>query len=750
MALLPVSPSRRGRSSGGNNKQDTAVAAAAQQNSPEEDSPLLFKPYRIDYKDLVDDTIFGTTFKPSFLRAVTDVGLVSITGIPFVTSSSGTTSSNDGDDAAANNKEETLSLLHDCALVSAATQELAFADGTRRLTMATHSIPGAGGMHKMQHGTGIDDKCTRFSEAANNFREVIADVTDIFALRLSSILQHDGSDNEGSMTSNDNEPLLTTQDGSYSFSTFHDVVKYGEHLEHFHSYQHVSETPEYNAAATKSPRTIDIHTDQGLFIAFTPGRFIDIHNPTVSNTAGGGFFIELQDGSQAMVAFDQHDDLVFMLGDGIHQIIKHKDGAYNKRTQLRATPHALIMPKHDLKYARVWYGRMVLPPRDAIHPDHKNKTFGDIRLGLIAASATVASNIVNSYDLDNINAASSLGCSSAMSVRNLHSQNQNCENDTMYCWFQCMNYTEFGVSHDICAEQDLDLACVNPRHQLYTGGHGDYYPACIDIDTAGNATAYPPLRDEPWDEELCTSDKLDIFKGESDYDHALTMGNATLLWSITDDSSAINGRFVFNGLFGWLAFGFANVGGNKNGMHGATVIMAHPGANYSAKEGLDLSLGPNINEYVVDPQQSSFRFWQTPVSESVVLDTNVTATERASYSGNTTSNKIYAVDTNDCFTAITFKASGIHDKVFTINGTGMDELIWAANAEDYFVGYHGPVNRGRFAVNWLNGEAAVNGVPVDNKKNERSAASKSMTSVGTRMMLGGATIFVLALSLYYV
>lgn len=700
----------------------------------DEDS-ILFSPYRMNYMDLVDDAAFDT-FKPSFLHALKSVGLVSITGIPFGASTCGDDDATPGNNKA-NNKEETLSLIHDCALVSAATQELDFPDGTRRLTMATHSIPGAGGMQKMQHSNGVDDdnKCIKFSHAADHFRKVNAEVTETFALRLSSILVHEvDRDYEGrNASSKQGEPLLATQDGSYSFSTLFDIVKYGEHLEHFHSYQRLHEAPlaeNNNGAAAAvhdgSPRTIDIHIDQGLFIAFTPGHFVDTLDPTVPHTVGSGFYIGLQDGSQVMVAFNQHDDLVFMLGDAINQI--------NKGSQLRATPHALIMPNHDVKDARVWYGRMVLPPHDVIHPQHNNKTFGDIRHELISASAAIAGkNNANSHDLDIIS-ASSLGCSSAMSVRNLHSQNQNCEHDTMYCWFQCMNYTQFGVSPDLCAEQGLDLACINPRHQLYTGGHGDYYPACIDIATAENATAYPPLRDEPWDGELCTSDKLDIFKGESEYDHVLTMGNATLLWSITvdDDETVVNGRFVFNGLFGWLAFGFANVGGNKNGMHGATVIMAHPGGNYSAKTGLDLSLGANIDEYVIDPQQSSFRFWQTPVS-------NIT--------------KTYSVEANECFTAITFKASGIHDKVFTLDGTGMDELIWAANAEDYFVGYHGPLNRGRFAVNWLNGEATVNGAPVENnrpKDEDSSDASKKQSTImtgaaGSTFLLG----IVLAVSLHY-
>jgi hypothetical protein len=156
------------------------------------------------------------------------------------------------------------------------------------------------------------------------------------------------------------------------------------------------------------------------------------------------------------------------------------------------------------------------------------------------------------------------------------------------------------------------------------------------------------------------------------------------MWSIVD--GGIRGRIAFNDLFGWLALGFAGPeGAAKNGMHGGEIIMALPGGNYSAVTGLDLSMEPNVNEYMIsdNPDESSFRFWATPV----------TATTRSS-SGST------SVSFTDCFTKMDFNISGIAGRAFNLTGT--DNLIWGANGVDYFAGYH-LANRARFLLNWSNG-----------------------------------------------
>lgn len=161
------------------------------------------------------------------------------------------------------------------------------------------------------------------------------------------------------------------------------------------------------------------------------------------------------------------------------------------------------------------------------------------------------------------------------------------------------------------------------------------------------------------------------------------------MWTVED--GAVKGRLAYNGLFGWIAFGFANVGGQKNGMHGATIVMALPGGNYSAFSGLDLSLEPTIDEYVIHPTESSFRYWSTPATD----DNAVAVAQRAA------GINMYDVETTECFTALTFQLSSINSKAFNL--TGSDELLWAANGVDYYVGYHGN-HRGRFSIDWPSSE----------------------------------------------
>ena len=108
-----------------------------------------------------------------------------------------------------------------------------------------------------------------------------------------------------------------------------------------------------------------MHTDQGLFIAFTPGMLTGTTKNDVSSM--GGFYIEQKDDSQAEVDFNP-SDIIIILGDGVDQFVNHglKDGV----PHLRVTPHTLTVSNHGKDQSRVWYGRMVLPLSGAVHPKH--------------------------------------------------------------------------------------------------------------------------------------------------------------------------------------------------------------------------------------------------------------------------------------------------------------------------------------------------------------------------------------------
>lgn len=312
-----------------------------------------------------------------------------------------------------------------------------------------------------------------------------------------------------------------------------------------------------------------------------------------------------------------------------------------------------------------------------------------------------------------------LGCSSSMAARKL--QETECTGDSIYCWSQCMNTTEYSVSDAICAAKGLDMRCINPRSQLYVEGHGDFYPACIDASTASNVTDYPPLENAPRSENECTLEAYQKFASNTLYENQVVVGKdaGTLSWTFVD--GILEGRLAFNGLFGWLAFGLSNTNTTDtlNGMLGASVIMALPGGNYSAADGLDLSVGNNINEYQIDPTATAFRHWSSPL----------TSTSRSAFT------KKYAVEANDCFTAITFKTDSINNIKF--NAMGKDQLLWAANGADYYAGYHG-ANRLRFSIDWSTSDvvdSSGNAMVVTKMKTADKSSTKGTNPFGSLLFL---------------
>ena len=96
----------------------------------------------------------------------------------------------------------------------------------------------------------------------------------------------------------------------------------------------------YRKESAAPEATIDLHTDQGLFIAFTPAmlRTAGAASADAPLDKESAFLVSLPDGSQARASFDA-DALVFMLGDGIHQILTPKlpAGSFSPRP----VPHAL-------------------------------------------------------------------------------------------------------------------------------------------------------------------------------------------------------------------------------------------------------------------------------------------------------------------------------------------------------------------------------------------------------------------------
>jgi len=554
-------------------------------------------------------------------------------------------------------RKETLLALRACVATSpsSAAKSHTFGDGTVRHTLAT--LTDAAGLRPLKAGT--SPPCVSLEAKSIAFRNLIDGVSRTFAHTFSKLVGAPPS------------PLLSTTDGAHSFRTISEVVEAGFQLEHFHAYFGASSTGEVDP-------TIGLHTDQGLFIAFTPAQLVDGAGAAASGSAGK-FHLQLRSGALVDVDLDPAT-LIFMLGDGVDQFVNPR--AHIK--PLRAAPHSMVMPRTDAHDAfRLWYGRMFLPPNTALHTQASGLSYGHIRQ--LSKDSASGEQIL------------SLGCSRGDDGRQLQwdQSEPQCASDEMYCWHRCMNLTEYGATADSCAAQGKRLLCVNPRDQITDGGHGDYFPKCSDSTQVETDYKDKPLPHSPRNETRCNADWEDFasttgYMASVPLDGSCSSGgwgapsyactNGRLMWSVS--SGILHAKVVYKGLFGWVALGLENPGGDHNGMNGAHIVLALPGptATFTPQDGLQLGT-PTVDQYVIDEDASAFRHWSTPAARRQLV--------AAGY------------ETNECFTSMSFSTDEISG--WKLNLSGTDSLIWGANGADSFVGYHGRPNRGKLTVDWALG-----------------------------------------------
>ena len=490
-------------------------------------------------------------------------------------------------------------------------------------------------------------------------------------------------------------------------------------MEHFHSYETMKLNSEFSPSfPAQEDTTIDMHLDQGLFLIFTPGRIYDPVKDRLSMARD--FFIQLPDQKvPVLVEFDANDDLVVLLGDGMNQYVNNRKSSSNN-FHLRAVPHSLsIQPNQQ---PRVWYGRMVLPPPSAVHPDH-GISFGEIRRAMIEENSS--SQAVPEASL------SHLGCSGGHATARQLEETM-CKSDSLMCWHRCMSLEEFDVSESICASQNLTLSCINPRGQLWDETHGDFYPGCIDPLTAIVATPFPEIDGYPRDVSVCSNESFAAFvdarqvSGGYENSASIADNTAAFLWSVIQTSeidgsnvalredasqSVIKGEVVVNSLFSWIAIG--SRGDEDFAMTGAHVLMAMNGGNYTANLGYDMSMDPTFDEHVIG-ESTPFRLWNAPVPSDDMIEASVN------------------IDEDGCFAALSFTTGSFAGKA--LNLSGMDRMIWAANGKDSFMQYHGRDTRGEFHVQWSNGTLTVPVVEDAEEGDHDNDDADSSSGVGSQVL----------------
>ena len=263
-------------------------------------------PSRVSFNSLLNGVGDTTTSSNSILLdSLTSDGLVSITNIPSFQQK----------------KIALMSNLHACIMSmndgdDVPTQQ--FDDGTIRRSFATSTLPNGMGPQSIKtldeyeqalrgSNSKLSPSCQHFNDHLASFRSTVDIVTRKFAERLSV-----------EMGTSLPKPLMSSSsnDGHGNYDNIKEIVEGGTQLEHFHSYQKEGSNIKKNVDETT---TIDFHSDQGFFIAFTPGLIIS-SDTSQDIELSDGFYIQDSNGDKMLMEFTGEDDLVFMLGDGVNQL----------------------------------------------------------------------------------------------------------------------------------------------------------------------------------------------------------------------------------------------------------------------------------------------------------------------------------------------------------------------------------------------------------------------------------------------
>ena len=386
-----------------------------------EATPTLTVP-TVSYADLVDPAMFAASTSDEVLRnAMLEDGILSVSGIPGFSQL----------------RRDVMLGAAKCGPHAPAARTTTFGDGTARRTFASvtkgfgvsDAIDFIGGDDKTS-SPAIDAACSdEFKAKVDAFRAVVSSVTEQFTKRLSE-----------SFPTKEGKPLLWNMPHTESFATVEDVARAAEHLEHFHAYHR----PASAGSSAAAEDTIDLHADQGLFIAFTPGLIVEynendgddvkaITSADGATAPAGTFYVERRDGTHARCEFGFDGDvLVLMLGDLVDTVVNPK---MPEGVELRSAPHGMTMPAGLMQnQARMWYGRMFLPPGDALSEKH-GITYAQLRAKVI----------------EQVHSGGGVGSGVGCSRRELQeTDSTQCADNQMYCWMRCMNYTA-EASPSVCA-----------------------------------------------------------------------------------------------------------------------------------------------------------------------------------------------------------------------------------------------------------------------------------------------------------
>jgi len=328
----------------------------------------------------------------------------------------------------------------------------------------------------------------------------------------------------------------------------------------------------------------------------------------------------------------------------------------------------------------LWYGRMFLPPADAVS-EASGLPYGELRGRL--ASAWLEEEEEEDEESGALPAALALGCSRgqrAVELRQLSEDppcasgsrrrcSGSCANNQLQCWWRCMNFTA-DVSPDSCAAKGSGFNCTNARDEISIGGihHGNYYTRCTNSSQLVrpncelpqiNALRPPGASATGFETFLAAQARLGGYAGRKDL--LLDAGNSTevaFMWKITAEGK-VDGLMAYNGMLSWMAWGLENMdpSSGKNGMQGAPVLF---GISSSDTEYAGFS--GSVKEYRIHDSQSRFDMWNT--EHDTPATTHTEMVEENGYS------------------AMKFRTDSICGSSLNVS-SGPNRLIWAIRASSY-------------------------------------------------------------------
>jgi len=245
-------------------------------------------------------------------------------------------------------------------------------DGSMRRTAGTSTKSGKPDRLSMKSISTCDKTTSLLRSLVDLTSRALFNSLDLAIGRKQQFNENENSD-QNIETETASSSLMDSSKG-FQYNSFDDLINNAEHLEHFHQYESTQHKNENNNNEFWSP-ALNMHTDSGLLIGMTNGFQSSSNNDKKKN----GLYIELPQGG-IYHAECPDDTLIFMVGQGGASWLNSNSGL-----KLRAVPHALVLPwqqqppsssekneislKNIEKQWRSWYGRMFLPPRDALIDD---------------------------------------------------------------------------------------------------------------------------------------------------------------------------------------------------------------------------------------------------------------------------------------------------------------------------------------------------------------------------------------------